>query len=188
MRDVQVAPPNLRLKLSARWHRILAECPMEAIFLACGANGPQLKRNPLGGEPPMKIACLGWGSLIWDPRVLPIQRPWLEDGPLAPVQFRRKSLDGRIPLVLDPQAAPVPLLWGPMLLTELNAAKEALAEREQLTGKTRERGIGCWQTGDRHPTQYLRSQNGHTPVISMQSSGQPLAPDSILIILCPQMT
>jgi hypothetical protein len=27
------------------------ECPTEAIFLACGAGGPQLKRTPLGAQP-----------------------------------------------------------------------------------------------------------------------------------------
>jgi hypothetical protein len=39
---------NHRLKLSARRAPLDAECPMEAIYLVCGAGGPQLKRNPLG--------------------------------------------------------------------------------------------------------------------------------------------
>src|SRR5690348_5301348 len=54
----------------------------------------------------MKIACLGWGSLVWDPRALPIQREWFKDGPFAPIEFTRKSTDGRITLVIDPSAHP----------------------------------------------------------------------------------
>lgn len=95
----------------------------------------------------MKIACLGWGSLIWDPRSLPIQRRWFEDGPFVSVEFTRQSSDGRITLVIESTAAPVRVLWAVMLPTELQAAREALRDRESITGNKWMSRIGSWQRG-----------------------------------------
>jgi cation transport regulator ChaC len=95
----------------------------------------------------MTTACLGWGSLIWDPRNLPIQREWFKDGPLAPVEFTRESCDGRITLVIDPKAAPVRVLWALMLPTELEEAREALRDREGIPGSNWSSRIRSWQRG-----------------------------------------
>lgn len=99
----------------------------------------------------MKIACLGWGSLIWNTGALPIQREWFKDGPFAPIEFTRQSSDGRMTLVIDPSAAPVRLLWAHMLPTELWAAKKALSDREGLTGREPLKNIGSWQRGEGAP-------------------------------------
>lgn len=96
----------------------------------------------------MKIACLGWGSLIWDPRELPIQRTWFEDGPMVQVEFARKSSDGRITLVLVPGAVSTRSLWAVMDMDDLRKAREALRKRE---GNTKIEYIGSWETGQKNP-------------------------------------
>ena len=93
----------------------------------------------------MRIACLGWGSLVWDPRGLPVRREWFKDGPLAPVEFTRQSSDGRITLVLDPSAAPARILWALMVPTDLPTAKEALCDREGIKRKNCCTLIGTWR-------------------------------------------
>jgi hypothetical protein len=82
----------------------------------------------------MRIAVLGWGSLIWDPRELMLKSTeWHEDGPRLPIEFARISKDGRLTLVTYPGAEPQPTLWAESGLTDLGAARENLRARE---GKT----------------------------------------------------
>ena len=50
----------------------------------------------------MRIATLGWGSLIWDPRDLPREGTWQSGGPTLPIEFSRISRDCRLTLVIDP--------------------------------------------------------------------------------------
>lgn len=53
----------------------------------------------------MRIAILGWGSLIWEPGDLPLQTDWIMGGPQLPLEFSRASTsrDGALTLVIDPK-------------------------------------------------------------------------------------
>ena len=80
-----------------------------------------------------RIACIGWGSLIWEPGELPIAGAWQGNGPLLPLEFARESGDGRITLVICDNVAPVTTLWALLGVGELQAAIAALAQREGVT-------------------------------------------------------
>ena len=86
------------------------------------------------------IACLGWGSLIWDLGDLPIRRCWFEDGPLIPLEFARESQDGRITLVVELSARPVRSLWALLDGENLEEMRERLRVRE---GRPQQEYIGC---------------------------------------------
>ena len=80
----------------------------------------------------MKIACLGWGSLVWDPRSLHVRSYWFADGPLLPIEFARESKDGRVTLVITPSSPPVRSLWALSSLDSVDAAKADLVLREEI--------------------------------------------------------
>ena len=64
----------------------------------------------------MKIAILGWGSLIWLPKDLKFDTNsgWKENGPVLPIEFARISKDGRLTLVITPNGTEVPTLYAVM--------------------------------------------------------------------------
>jgi hypothetical protein len=98
------------------------------------------------------IACLGWGSLIWDPRKLPIHGEWLEDGPKLSLEFARESKDGRMTLVIVEQGAPVPTLWTELNVDSIQEAVQALLEREEAEWIG---SIGRWPPLDKRPRRFL---------------------------------
>ena len=49
----------------------------------------------------MNIAVIGWGSLIWSLRTLQIEPSWHTGGPMLPIEFARKSIDGSVRVGAD---------------------------------------------------------------------------------------
>ncbi|MBK7949936.1 MAG: hypothetical protein IPK00_14585 [Deltaproteobacteria bacterium] len=82
-----------------------------------------------------RIGCIAWGSLLWDPRTLPLAAPFVHDGPMLPIEFSRVALDGRVTLVIDPEAAPVRTFWAPLTVDSLAAGIAELARREGITAE-----------------------------------------------------
>ena len=79
----------------------------------------------------MRIAIIGWGALIWDPRDLPREGIWQDDGPDLRIEFSRISKDGRLTLVIDPSdGSPVRTKYVLSPRTSLDDAIEDLRSRE----------------------------------------------------------
>ncbi len=96
--------------------------------------------SPVGKLSTLRIVCLGWGSLIWDPRELRLRtqkKPWHRDGPELPIEFARRSKDDKITLVITEGAPPVPVLWADVDFDDVDKARSNLTERE-------------WKGGDPH--------------------------------------
>lgn len=79
----------------------------------------------------MKIAVIGWGSLVWNPETLLVSENWHNDGPSLPVEFARVSSLGRLTLVLYPTANYVQSLWNLSSYSTLPEALENLRRRER---------------------------------------------------------
>jgi len=73
----------------------------------------------------MKIAILGWGSLIWSPQTLNYNTTfgWQTNGPILPIEFARISKDGRLTLVLTPNGTNTQTLYA---ISSYNTIEEAI--------------------------------------------------------------
>lgn len=107
----------------------------------------------------MKIAILGWGSLIWQPKQLEFDKAfgWLTDGPILPIEFARISKDGRLTLVITKNGSEVQTLYTISNYEILDEAVLNLAVRE---GSGR-RSIGSYNktTNQFSPAGFLFKQN-----------------------------
>lgn len=90
------------------------------------------------------IACLGWGSLIWCQKTLPVVGTWQADGPHLPLEFARESRDKRITLVICDGAPAVRTLWATLDVQTLENAKRELAAREGIRPANIKYSIGWW--------------------------------------------
>ncbi|RTZ09368.1 hypothetical protein [Flavobacterium sp. GSP6] len=80
----------------------------------------------------MKIAILGWGSLIWQPKDLAFNKEfgWKPDGPILPIEFARISNDGRLTLVITEKGTEITTLYALSNYHDLHEAIFNLAVRE----------------------------------------------------------
>src|SRR5690606_7041692 len=90
----------------------------------------------------MKIAILGWGSLVWQPKELKYDKSfgWEKDGPILPIEFARISKDGRLTLVITPNGTKVPTLY---TLSDYRAIDEAVLDLAVREGSGR-KSIGWY--------------------------------------------
>lgn len=89
----------------------------------------------------MKIACLGWGSLIWKPGALPVASQWHHDGPAVPIEFVRIADGGELSTAICLNARPVPVFWAWLNTASLESACRALRIREGIPD-SRVDGVG----------------------------------------------
>jgi hypothetical protein len=72
---------------------------------------------------------------------------------LVPVEFARQSEDGRITLVIDLRAEPIPVLWAHMLCCNQDDARTALRDREGIRAANWESLIGSWERAEQSPSE-----------------------------------
>ena len=83
----------------------------------------------------MKIAVLGWGSLLWDPRDLHLASMFALTGPNLPIEFCRVSKNHRLTLVIDETFGTLCQTYSATsACTSLEEAVENLRLREGMSG------------------------------------------------------
>ena len=95
-------------------------------------RGPGLIAPARRRDEPTRSGVIGWGSLLWDPRSLPMSGAFRDDGPRLPIEFSRVAQDGRVTLVIDPHAEPVATYWVKLDVTDLAGAVTGLGRRERI--------------------------------------------------------
>jgi len=80
----------------------------------------------------VKIACLGWGSLIWNSGALPIEGAWLEDGPQLPIELCRVADGGELSTAICIDTVPVQVLWAVLDVSSIQEGCDALKAREKI--------------------------------------------------------
>src|ERR1700686_3239135 len=96
----------------------------------------------------MKIAILGWGSLLWEggPEFDRVHEPWQNDGPLLSLEFSRVSESrlGALTLVIDhAHGVPINVAW---CVGKRATLEDALCDLRSREGTTLDK-IGCTMIG-----------------------------------------
>jgi hypothetical protein len=97
----------------------------------------------------IRVACLGWGSLVWRPGALPLAaaaRAWNPDGPELPVEYARQSQNFPLTLVISAESKPVRVLWAELDARSGAEARAKLAARETKSAPP-ELVCGLWERG-----------------------------------------
>ncbi|WP_258197774.1 hypothetical protein [Pseudomonas viridiflava] len=89
----------------------------------------------------LNIACLGWGSLLWEPGSLPLAGEWYGDGPALPIEFCRVGDGGELSTAICMNASAVKVSWALLDAPTVQAACAALRAREQIP-EQREGAVG----------------------------------------------
>jgi hypothetical protein len=76
----------------------------------------------------VKIAIIGWGSLLRKNKTLNLLDGWKDDGPFLPIEFAYASKREFLTLVLNPSSPTVKTYWGLSSFENLEAAIETVAK------------------------------------------------------------
>jgi hypothetical protein len=80
----------------------------------------------------MKIACLGFGSLLWKPGALTLASDWRPGGPALPLEFARVGDGGELAVTICDDVPPMPTWWACLQTDRLAVALESLRQREEI--------------------------------------------------------